>query len=210
MFDVLANNGLIMDNVEDLQPLSLDIFNGSAIEAAREVIGSILLFGETGGIIVEAEAYEQTDPASHSFRGQRPGNRSMFGPPAHTYVYRSYGVHWCLNFVCGPPGHGAAVLIRAIEPLMTPLANVVEMKSRRGTENIRLLCAGPGRLTQALGINHQHDGMFLGAAPFQLLRPILAPPVIAGPRIGITKAIDRPWRFGLAGSGFLSRPFPRK
>ena len=195
-----------MNSVQDHQPLPLEIFNGSAVDAARDVIGAVLLFGEAGGIIVEAEAYEQTDPASHSFRGMRPGNRSMFGPPAHTYVYRSYGVHWCLNFVCGPPGHGAAVLIRAIEPLM----GISQMKSRRATDDIRLLCAGPGRLTQALGVDHQHDGQFLGHTPFQLLKPAHKSPIIAGPRIGITKAMDRLWRFGLAGSRFLSKPFPGK
>lgn len=199
-----------MDNNEDLQPFSLEVFEGSAVDAAREVIGSILLLGEAGGVIVEAEAYEQDDLASHSFRGLRPGNRAMFGPPAHAYVYRSYGVHWCLNFVCGPAGHGAAVLIRAIEPFATPPGALAQMRSRRATDNIRLLCAGPGRLTEALGINRQHDGMFLGEAPFQLLKPQQAPTIISGPRIGITKAIDQPWRFGLAGSKFLSRAFPRK
>ena len=195
-----------MNSNEEHPPLALEIFNGSAVDAARELIGSILLFGNEGGVIVEAEAYEQTDPASHSFRGVRPGNRSMFGPPAHIYVYRSYGVHWCLNFVCGPPGHGAAVLIRAIEPL----AGINQMMLRRQTDNIRLLCAGPGRLTQALGVDHQHDGQFLGHTPFQLLAPTHKSHIVAGPRIGITKAIDKPWRFGLAGSRFLSRPFSKK
>jgi DNA-3-methyladenine glycosylase len=127
----------------------------------------------------------------------------MFGAPAHAYVYRSYGIHWCLNIVCREAGHGAGVLIRAIEPM----AGLDTMRARRGLDDARLLCAGPGRVGQALGITRAHNALAADAPPFELLP---APPkvkVVSGPRIGISKAVDQPWRFGLAGSPFLSRPF---
>ena len=174
-----------------------------AIELAPLLIGATLLVDGVGGIIVETEAYEADDPASHSFAGQRPRNRAMFGPPLTAYVYRSYGVHWCVNIVTGPVGHGAAVLLRAIEPT----AGLAVMAERRRTAEPRLLASGPGRLTEALGISIAHDGLPLDAPPFELIPREGAPDIVAGPRIGITKAADRPWRFGLSGSRYLSRPF---
>lgn len=183
-----------------------DFFARDAVTVARDLVGVTLLVGETGGIIVEAEAYDQTDPASHSYGGRRtPRNASMFGPSGHAYVYRSYGVHWCLNFVCGANGEGGAVLIRALEPL----AGLGEMRKRRGCDNPRQLCAGPGRLTQALGITGALDGKPLNHPPFSLRRGNVAVDIAAGPRIGITRAVEAPWRFGLEDSPFLSRRFPR-
>lgn len=172
-------------------------------EVARRLVGATLLVNGVGGIIVETEAYDREDPASHSFAGPTPRNAAMFGPPAHVYVYRSYGIHWCLNIVCREEGHGAGVLIRAIEPT----AGLDVMCQRRGLDDVRLLCAGPGRVGQALGITREHNGLPVAAPPFELLPAIGRPRVIRGPRIGISKAIDQPWRFGLEGSRFLSRPF---
>ena len=183
-------------------------FRAPSDQVARRLIGATLLVDGVGGRIVETEAYDRTDPASHSFSGPTARNASMFGPPGHVYVYRSYGIHWCLNFVCREAGHGAGVLIRAIEPLH----GLDVMAARRGLAagvqaDPRLLCAGPGRVGQALGIRREHDGMRIAAPHFRLLA---APPdlrIVAGPRIGISKALDRHWRFGLEGSRFLSRPF---
>ena len=174
-----------------------------AIELAPLLIGATLLVDGVGGVIVETEAYEADDPASHSFTGERPRNRAMFGPPLTAYVYRSYGVHWCVNIVTGPVGHGAAVLLRAIEPT----AGLPVMAERRRTAEPRLLASGPGRLTEALGISIAHDGLPLDAPPFELIPREGTPDIVTGPRIGITKVADRPWRFGLRGSRFLSRPF---
>jgi DNA-3-methyladenine glycosylase len=174
-----------------------------AIELAPLLIGATLLVDGVGGIIVETEAYEADDPASHSFTGERPRNRAMFGPPLTAYVYRSYGIHWCFNIVTGPAGHGAAVLVRAIEPT----AGLATMAERRRTAEPRLFAAGPGRLTEALGLIAAHDGLPLDAPPFRLIPRDGVPDIVTGPRIGITRAADRPWRFGLRGSPFLSRPF---
>jgi len=178
-------------------------FDADAVVVARALIGVTLLVHRVGGVIVETEAYDQHDPASHSHSGPTLRNAVMFGASGHAYVYRSYGIHWCLNFVCREPGHGAGVLIRAIEPVH----GIDAMRERRGMDDLRLLCAGPGRLGQALGIKPAHNGKPLDAPPFDLRAATVAPTLAIGPRIGISKARDNPWRFGLAGSPYLSRRF---
>ena len=178
-------------------------FDRSVHEVAPELIGATLLVDGVGGIIVEVEAYHHTDPAAHSFRGPTPRNQVMFGPPGFAYVYRSYGIHWCVNFVCEREGSASAVLIRAIEPAF----GIGEMQLRRGLEDERLLCSGPGKLCQALGITHAHNGLALDAPPFEILARSGTPEVVAGIRIGITKAVELPWRYGLKGSKFVSRRF---
>jgi DNA-3-methyladenine glycosylase len=185
-------------------PLPFD-FAAPSSEIAARLIGATLLVDGVGGRIVETEAYDREDPASHSFAGPNPRNASMFGPPGRAYVYRSYGIHWCLNFVCREAGHGAGVLIRAIEPK----AGLETMRERRCLTQERLLCAGPGRVCQALAITRAHDGLRLDRPPFRLLAADEPVDVVVGPRIGISKGRDVPWRFGLRGSRFLSRPFPR-
>jgi len=178
-------------------------FSQDADIVARQLIGTTFLVNGVGGIIVESEAYDQLDPASHSYTGLTARNKAMFGDPAHIYVYRSYGIHWCLNFTCREPGYGSAVLIRAIEPTH----GIDIMKKRRKTDNIRLLCAGPGRLCQALGISNKFNGKSLNTSFFSLSATRNPVEIVKGPRIGISKAVDIPWRFGLAGSPYLSRPF---
>jgi DNA-3-methyladenine glycosylase len=158
-----------------------------------------------GGTIVEVEAYHPQDPAAHGYRGRTRRNASMFGPPGHAYVYRSYGIHWCLNLVCEDEGVAAAVLVRALEPT----SGLDVMRSRRGTEQVRLLCAGPGRLAQALAVTGQHDGLALDAPPFELRVRAAPVDVASAPRIGISRAVELPWRYCLSGSPFLSRPVPR-
>src|SRR5206468_1698741 len=170
---------------------------------ARRLIGAIVLVDGVGGRIVETEAYHHEDPASHSFSGPTPRNAVMFGPPGRIYVYRSYGIHWCMNLVCGD-GPGSAVLLRALEPTH----GLDLMIARRGLEDPRLLCSGPGRLCQALGVTREHNG-FMAAEPPFALEPGPPAKVVVGPRIGITKAADVPWRFGERGSRYLSRPFPK-
>jgi DNA-3-methyladenine glycosylase len=178
-------------------------FNRSVHEVAPDLIGVTVLFNGVGGRIVEVEAYHQTDPAAHSFRGPTNRNAVMFGPPGYVYVYRSYGIHWCLNFVCEPKGSASAVLIRALEPT----EGLAAMRRRRGVAETRLLCSGPGRLCEALGITVKQNGFALDAAPFELFHRQDEPDIVVGPRIGLTKAVDKPWRYGLNGSRFLSKPF---
>jgi DNA-3-methyladenine glycosylase len=156
-----------------------------------------------GGPIVEVEAYCPDDPASHGYGGRTARNGSMFGPPGHAYVYRSYGIHWCLNFVCEPEGIATGILIRALEPRH----GLGAMRERRGVDHPRLLCSGPGRLCQALGITKANDGMPLDRPPFELRAAPARAEIAVGPRIGLTRGVESPWRYGLAGSRFVSRPF---
>ncbi len=183
--------------------LTKSFFDRSVHEVAPDLIGATLLVNGVGGRLVEVEAYHHTDPAAHSFRGPTRRNAVMFGPAGYVYVYRSYGIHWCLNFVCEPKGSASAVLIRAIEPT----AGFALMRRRRGTPDARLLCSGPGRLCEALGITDRHNGLALDVPPFALFARQGEVEVVTGPRIGITKAVDRPWRYGEKGSRFLSKPF---
>jgi DNA-3-methyladenine glycosylase len=189
------------------KPLKRGFFARSVHEVAPDLIGATLLVNGVGGIIVEVEAYHHTDPAAHSYNGPTPRNLVMFGPPGFAYVYRSYGIHWCVNFVCEKKGTASAVLIRALEPTH----GLAAMRRRRGVErdlgDERTLCSGPGKLTEALGITHAHNGLALDAAPFALYARKGKLDVVSGVRIGLTKAIDLPWRYGLKGSRFLSKPF---
>jgi DNA-3-methyladenine glycosylase len=179
--------------------LSKSFFDRPVLEVSRELIGATLLFEGVGGRIVEVEAYDQTDPASHSFRGPSPRNAVMFGAPGHAYVYKIYGIHFCLNFVCRP---GSAILVRALEPV----EGIGQMTERRGGLSDRQLCSGPGKLAQALGIDLRHNGLPLDSPPFALLPADRSHDIAAGPRIGITKGVETPWRFVLRGSKYLSKP----
>ena len=185
------------------RPIGQSFFGRSVLEVAPDLIGATLLVSGVGGRIVELEAYHHSEPAAHSFRGPTARNAVMFGPPGYAYVYRSYGIHWCLNFVCEPKGSASAVLIRALEPL-TGLAT---MRRRRGMDAERLLCAGPGRVCEALAVTAAQNGLALSKLPFEIFARTQALEVVTGPRIGLTKAIDKPWRYGLKGSRFLSKPF---
>ena len=185
--------------------LSRDFFARTVHEVAPDLIGVTLLVDGVGGRIVEVEAYDQEDPASHGYRGRTPRNETMFGPPGHAYVYRSYGIHWCLNLVCGEQGVAEAVLIRALEPT----ARLAEQRRRRGVEDVRALCSGPGKLCQALGITRDHDALPLDQPPFQLEPREDVPEIVTGPRIGITRATELSWRYALAGSPFMSRALRR-
>lgn len=187
-------------------PIPRKFFARSVHEVAPDLIGATLLVDGIGGLIVETEAYHHTDPASHSFRGQTPRNAVMFGPPGFAYVYRSYGIHWCVNVVCEPAGSASAVLIRAIEPT----EGIDDMRSRRGVADERALCSGPGKLCQALGITDAQNGLAFGASPMMLFPRRTTPDIVTGPRIGITQAMELPWRYGLRGSRFLSKPFPSR
>src|SRR5438093_3960645 len=178
-------------------------FARSVHAVAPDLIGATLLFKGVGGKIVEVEAYHHTDPAAHSFGGQTARNAVMFGPPGFAYVYRSYGIHWCLNFVCEQEGSASAVLIRALAPTV----GLSTMRRRRGITNERLLCSGPGRLCEALGVTSAHNGRALDQPPFRLLARTDDVEIMSGPRIGITKAVELPWRYGLKGSRFWSKPF---
>ncbi|SDG24665.1 DNA-3-methyladenine glycosylase [Duganella sp. OV458] len=182
-------------------------FSAPSHVVAPQLIGVTLLLNGVGGRIVETEAYDREEPASHCYIGETPRNFAMFGPPARSYVYQSHGIHWCLNFVCREQGHGAGVLIRALEPV----EGLETMRARRGLDDERLLCSGPGRLGQALGVTREFNNRPLSEAPFLLLPrdPAREVEVLAGPRIGISKAVELPWRFVEAGSRFLSKPMRR-
>jgi DNA-3-methyladenine glycosylase len=171
---------------------------------ARSLLGATLLVDGVGGLVVETEAYAPDDPASHSFGGRTRRNASMFGPPGQLYVYRSYGIHWCANVVCGDVGVGAAVLLRALEPTH----GLAVMSERRGVSDPRLLCAGPGRLSQALGLTGSHDGLLLDRPPFELRAAGVVDAVVS-PRVGITRGVELEWRYTIRGSDFVSRPRPR-
>ena len=183
--------------------LRRDFFARDVHSVARDLIGATLLVDGVGGTIVEVEAYHHEDPAAHGYGGRTERNATMFGPPGRVYVYRSYGIHWCMNFVCADVGEADAVLLRAVEP--TDRLDL--MRERRGLEDERLLCAGPGRVCQALAVTRDYDGLPLDRPPFVLRAREVEPDIVTGPRIGISKAKDLPWRYGLAGSRFLSRSF---
>ncbi|MBI5319554.1 DNA-3-methyladenine glycosylase [Bradyrhizobium sp.] len=187
------------------KPLKRAFFDRSVHEVAPDLIGATFLVGGVGGIIVEVEAYHHTDPAAHSYRGPTPRNRVMFGPAGFSYVYRSYGIHWCANFVCEEEGSASAVLIRALEPTH----GLAAMRRRRGVDEVRALCSGPGKLCEALGITIKHSELPLDRPPIALFARTATPEIVAGVRIGITKAVELPWRYGLKGSKFLSKRFPR-
>ena len=183
-------------------------FDRSVHEVARELIGYELAIGETAGVIVETEAYEAADPACHAYVGRTARNEVLFGPPGHAYVYLSYGIHSLLNFITEPEGSASAVLIRAL----APTEGVELMRERRGRDEVSELCSGPGKLTEALGVGLPLNGADLLQPPFRLDEPTgewKGVEVVTGPRIGITKAADLPWRYCVKGSRFVSRPWPR-
>ena len=185
--------------------LSAAFFDRRIDLVARDLIGCELSFSGAGGLIVETEAYDQDDPASHCYGGRTARNATMFGPPGHAYVYRSYGIHWCLNISGGREGFGCGVLIRALEPTI----GIHEMQERRGLTDPRSLCSGPGKICAALGITRAQDGKAINQPPFSLKprRRDARITVAVGPRIGLSRAADTLWRFGLAGSRYLSKPF---
>jgi DNA-3-methyladenine glycosylase len=185
------------------KPLKRAFFGRSVLKVAPDLIGATLLVDGVGGIIVEVEAYHHTEPAAHSFHGPTPRNLVMFGPPGFAYIYRSYGIHWCVNFVCEKEGSASAVLIRALQPTH----GIAAMRRRRGLLDERALCSGPGKLTEALAITHRHNGLALDAPPFALHARTAKVEIVTGVRIGLTKAVELPWRYGLKGSRFLSKPF---
>jgi DNA-3-methyladenine glycosylase len=182
--------------------LRRSFFDRSVHEVAPDLIGATLLVDGVGGLIVEVEAYHHTDPAAHSYNGQTPRNAVMFGPPGYLYVYRSYGIHWCMNFVCEEIGSASAVLLRAVQPTQ----GLAAMKRRRGLTEERQLCSGPGKACEALGITQKHNGLPLDKAPFELRAREQDYEIASGVRIGITKAADLPWRYGMKGSRYLSKP----
>ena len=185
--------------------LKRSFFDRDVGEVARDLIGATMLVDGVGGIIVEVEAYHHTEPAAHSYNGPTPRNQIMFGPPGFAYVYRSYGIHWCVNFVCERAGSAAAVLIRALEPTH----GIAAMRRRRHLQDVHALCSGPGKLTEALGITIAHNTLPLDRRPIALHARTADVEVATGIRIGITKAVELPWRYGVRGSKFLSKPFPK-
>jgi DNA-3-methyladenine glycosylase len=180
-------------------------FARSVHDVAPDLIATTFLCDGVGGTIVEVEAYDHEDPAAHGYRGHTARNASMFGPPGHAYVYRSYGIHWCVNFVCEGEGVASAVLIRALEPT----TGIETMRVRRGVEDVRALCSGPGKLCQALAISREHDGLALDAPPFELHERAHDVEIVRGRRVGITRAAERDWRYALAGSRYISRGLGR-
>lgn len=187
--------------------MNRQFFDRSVHEVARDLIGCRLAIGPTAGIIVETEAYEASDPACHAYVGRTARNEVLFGPPGHAYVYLSYGIHSLLNFVTEPEGTASAVLIRALEPT----EGIDLMRERRGQERIETLCSGPGKLAEALGIDLSLNGADLFQPPFVLSEPAgewAAVDVVTGPRIGITKAAELPWRYSVSGNRYVSRPWP--
>jgi DNA-3-methyladenine glycosylase len=190
-----------------MRALPADFYDRPVLEVAPELIGCVVTHGDTAGVIVETEAYHESEPASHAFAGLTPRTQTLFGAPGVAYVYRSYGIHALLNAVCEPEGEGAAVLIRALEPL----DGIEEMRARRGPHRLEELCSGPGKLTQALGVGLDLNGTSLLEGPVRFGPPVRERPaveVVVGPRIGITKAVDLPWRFCALGSRHVSRPWP--
>jgi DNA-3-methyladenine glycosylase len=185
------------------KPLKRGFFDRSVHEVAPDLIGTTLLVDGVGGIIVEVEAYHHSEPAAHSFNGPTPRTMVMFGPPGFSYVYRSYGIHWCINFVCEKAGSASAVLIRAL----APTHGIPAMRRRRGLHDERTLCSGPGKLCEALGITIAHSELALDKAPFALHARTGKVDIVTGLRIGITKAVDLPWRYGLKDSKFVSKRF---
>ena len=183
--------------------LRRSFFARSVHQVAPELIGTSLLVNGVGGRITEVEAYHHTDPAAHSYGGPTQRNAVMFGPPGFAYVYRSYGIHWCANFVCEKEGSASAVLIRALQPTH----GIPAMRRRRGLHDERALCSGPGKLCEALGITDKHNGLALDAPPIALHARTAKPEIAVGLRIGITKAVELPWRYGLQGSKFVSKRF---
>lgn len=187
-----------------VEALPASFYDRPVLEVAPELIGCVLRHGECAGVIVEAEAYHQSEPGSHAYIGVRPRTRTLFGRPGLAYVYRSYGIHACINAVTEPEGVGAAILIRALEPV----DGIDLMRERRGLERVEALCSGPGKLTQALGIELEQDGVDLVKGPITISEPLRGwdePEILAGTRIGLTKAAELPWRFCARGSRFLSR-----
>lgn len=198
--------GVQATDVSTRRQLVQDDFAGDAAIIAPTLIGATLLVNGVGGVIVEVEAYDQTEPGSHCHGGPTPRNRVMFGPPGHAYVYLTYGIHLCLNFVCREAGRGAGILIRALQPTQ----GLEQMRARRGMDNEHLLCAGPGRVGEALDITMDLYGLALDAPPFVIWErnPDARIRVACGPRIGVHKTPGLPWRFGLAGSRYVSKRFP--
>jgi DNA-3-methyladenine glycosylase len=189
--------------------LSREFFERSVHAVARDLIGCRVAHGETVGLIVETESYHADDPACHAFGGATPRSSVLFGPPAHAYVYLSYGIHSLLNFVAEPEGEAAAVLIRALEPV----GGIDTMRTRRGLARLEDLCSGPGKLTEALAIGLDLNGVTLGEGPIEVRDREpgwVDPGIVTAPRIGITKAVEHPWRFCAAGSPFLSKPWPKR
>ncbi len=183
--------------------LTRKFFARSVHDVASDLIGATLLVDGVGGIIVEVEAYHHTEPAAHSFNGPTPRNMVMFGPPGFLYVYRSYGIHWCMNFVCEKEGSASAVLVRAIEPTH----GIPAMRRRRGLHDERMLSSGPGKLCEAMAVTGKHNGLALDTPPIAIYARTRKPEIVSGIRIGITKAVELPWRYGLKGSPFVSKPF---